>query len=211
MHLIVVADSAGKEELWAGGIKPNLTINWIENIQDINLDQKADAYLDLLFEFSDSRINLLKALLPKPVIINSVVYNLKETNPHFIRINGWKTLLGKTMIEASASEKCRAAAEELFYQLNKKILWLPDETGFVTPKIIAMIINEAFQLLEEGVSTKEQIDLAMKEGTSYPYGPFEWANKIGLNAVVKLLQQLSHTNASYQPSQLMDMECHSSI
>ncbi|GAC1419523.1 MAG: hypothetical protein NVS1B13_02330 [Flavisolibacter sp.] len=207
MHLIVVADPAGKEELITGGVNPSLTINWIEKIQDINLDQKADAYLDLLFESSQSRINLLNALLPKPVIINSVVYNLKETNPSFIRINGWKTLLGKTMIEASGQEKGRGAVEELFQLLNKKIIWLPDETGFVTPKIIAMIINEAFRVLEDGISTKAQIDLAMKEGTSYPYGPFEWANKIGLHPVVKLLQKLSNTNTSYLTTQLMDKEC----
>ena len=42
-----------------------------------------------------------------------------------------------------------------------------------------MIINEAFLALQEGVSTKEEINTAMKLGTNYPLGPFEWVEKIG--------------------------------
>ncbi len=45
---------------------------------------------------------------------------------------------------------------------------------------MAMIINEAWHALAEEVSTKNEIDTAMKLGTNYPYGPFEWAEKIGL-------------------------------
>ena len=44
-----------------------------------------------------------------------------------------------------------------------------------------MIINEAYFTWEAGTSTKEEIDIAMKLGTGYPYGPFEWGEKIGLS------------------------------
>lgn len=47
--------------------------------------------------------------------------------------------------------------------------------GFIFPRTIVQIINEAYFALEEGVATKEDIDRAMKFGVNYPKGPFEWA------------------------------------
>jgi 3-hydroxybutyryl-CoA dehydrogenase len=53
-----------------------------------------------------------------------------------------------------------------------------------------MIINEAYYTLEEGTANRGDIDLAMKLGTNYPYGPFEWAQRIGIHHLVKLLDAL---------------------
>jgi 3-hydroxybutyryl-CoA dehydrogenase len=63
-----------------------------------------------------------------------------------------------------------------------------DIAGLVSPRVICMIINEAYYTLEEGTATREDIDLAMKLGTNYPYGPFEWGDHIGLKGVVKVLK-----------------------
>jgi 3-hydroxybutyryl-CoA dehydrogenase len=63
-----------------------------------------------------------------------------------------------------------------------------------------MIINEAYFALDDAVSSKAEIDIAMKLGTNYPWGPFEWAEKIGLNNIYLLLQKLSLTNKRYQPA-----------
>ena len=82
-------------------------------------------------------------------------------------------------------------------------LWLADDYGFIAARIIAMIINEAYYALEENVSTKEQIDIAMKLGTNYPYGPFEWSEKIGLKNILSLLQKLSKQNNRYTISSLL--------
>ena len=57
----------------------------------------------------------------------------------------------------------------------------------VTPAVITMIINEASFLLMEQTASVTDIDAAMKLGTAYPFGPFEWANKIGLKNVVDVL------------------------
>ena len=72
-----------------------------------------------------------------------------------------------------------------------------DDYGFIAARIIAMIINEAYYALEENVSTKEQIDIAMKLGTNYPYGPFEWSEKIGIEKIYLLLEKLSVQNKRY--------------
>ena len=50
-----------------------------------------------------------------------------------------------------------------------------------------MIINEAYYTVEEGTATCEDIDLAMKLGTNYPYDPFEWTQKIGIRNVCQVL------------------------
>jgi 3-hydroxybutyryl-CoA dehydrogenase len=63
-----------------------------------------------------------------------------------------------------------------------------------------MIINEAYLALAEGVSTKEEINTAMKLGTAYPFGPFDWAEKIGLKNIALLLQKLSSTQPRYTPA-----------
>lgn len=68
-----------------------------------------------------------------------------------------------------------------------------DQVGMVSPRVIGMIINEAYYTLEDGTATREDIDLAMKLGTNYPYGPFEWAERIGLKNLVALLDAV-HQN-----------------
>jgi 3-hydroxybutyryl-CoA dehydrogenase len=60
-----------------------------------------------------------------------------------------------------------------------------------------MIINEAYYALEENISTKDQIDVAMKLGTNYPYGPFEWSERIGVEKIYLLLKNLSANNKRY--------------
>ena len=74
-------------------------------------------------------------------------------------------------------------AEKILSLLNRKPEWVPDVKGFISSRIVSMIINEAYFALEENVSTKEEIDIAMKLGTNYPYGPFEWSKKIGLKNI----------------------------
>jgi 3-hydroxybutyryl-CoA dehydrogenase len=63
--------------------------------------------------------------------------------------------------------------------------------------VIAMIINEAYFALGDAISTPAEIDTAMKLGTNYPYGPFEWGEKIGLLQVYQLLAKLAEDNSRY--------------
>ena len=148
-------------------------------------------------------MELLNKFLPRVVIINSVVHTLFETNSQFIRINGWNSFLGSGLVEAAALPAQRESAENVLAQFNKKIEWLDDIPGFITPRVVSMIINEAYLSLEENISTKQEIDTAMKLGTNYPYGPFEWAEKIGPATVRQLLEKLNASSSRYRPSQLL--------
>ena len=56
------------------------------------------------------------------------------------------------------------------------------------------------------MSTKEEIDIAMKLGTNYPYGPFEWGEKIGLKKIHEMLAALIKENKLYEVSALLTDE-----
>jgi 3-hydroxybutyryl-CoA dehydrogenase len=62
-------------------------------------------------------------------------------------------------------------------------------SGFIFPRTIALIINEAYFALEEGIASKEDINRAMKFGVNYPKGPFEWAHGRE-KVVVSILNEL---------------------
>ena len=204
MQLVVLADEILKEELLSNGIAREVEIKWIYDVDELANHETADGCIDLLFDNSKKRIELLKNFSSQPVIVNSVIDTLGEINAPFIRINAWPGFLKRPVVEASYNGKTlKERAERIFTGLNKKTEWLPDEPGFVTAKIIAMIINEAWFALEEGISSKEEIDTAMKLGTNYPYGPFEWGNQIGLKNIYALLDKLYKTNPRYQPAELM--------
>jgi 3-hydroxybutyryl-CoA dehydrogenase len=69
---------------------------------------------------------------------------------------------------------------EAFLNKLREMNFIPIETsiiscGFIFPRTIVQIINEAYFALEEGVATKDDINRAMKYGVNYPKGPFEWA------------------------------------
>jgi len=60
--------------------------------------------------------------------------------------------------------------------------------------------------LQEQVSTKQEIDIAMKLGTNYPHGPFEWSELIGLQNIYRLLLEMSRDDQKYQPAELLKNE-----
>jgi len=196
MQVVILTDAGLKDELLANSNEMAVNIIWIDTVLQFQDHLDADAWIDLLFQ--KDHITVLKKLLPKTIIINSVVDTLGETDPSFIRINAWPTFLRSGIIEAAAllSEK-KDTIETIFSLFNKKIQWLPDVAGFITPRVVSMIINEAFISLNEGVSTENEIDIAMKLGTNYPYGPFEWAHKIGVDKIKSLLKKLTIHHERY--------------
>ena len=203
MNVLALANDRQKEELLALPVNDSIQIKWMTDIAP-GTDQSFDVCIDLLFENNPGRIEWLKNSGASLIIINSVDTRLQDLHKDFIRINGWNTFLKRPVVEAAAyNTELKAKAEELFLNLGRKTEWVADITGFITPRVVAAIINEAFFALEEKVSTREEIDIAMKTGTNYPYGPFEWSEKIGLSAVYSVLMALSKEQSRYQPSILL--------
>ncbi len=207
MQVVILCSEAQQSEFMSTGTNNNANFIWVKKLEELTLLKNADVFIDLLFEKDAERIMLLESLLPATVIVNSVVHSLETIHSSFIRINGWPTFLSSQLIEAACVDiEKKEIVEQVVASFNKKIEWVPDVPGFITPRIVGTIINEAYFALADGVSTKEEIDTAMKLGTAYPYGPLEWMQKIGVKNIVMLLQTLSVTQPRYTPAELLVQE-----
>ena len=199
MTIVVLAGNDEYEALTAD----LTTIDWIKAVENFTFSKYCEA--DAFFILKEN-IEVDFAQTDKPVFINSVSITLKQllAPQQLYRINAWPGFLQRPVWEIAG------AANDVVFgiatALNKKLLFVKDEPGLVAAKIIAMIINEAYFALGEGVSTKNEIDIAMKLGTNYPYGPFEWAQKIGLKKIYLLLQKLNGTDNRYKPAPLLAAE-----
>ena len=201
-RIVVHTNEEGKQEFFGTTAPEN--VSSVASI-DAFLQSSADVFIDLLFTREPLKIEALKKLKGL-VIINSVVDTLQEMQAPFVRINAWPGF-SHDLIEASClNESLKQTVEKVFQSLDKRVQWLPDEPGFVTPRVISMIINEAYYALGEAISSKEEIDTAMKLGTAYPFGPFEWATKIGLQNILALLSRLSKEKQQYKPAPLLLQE-----
>ncbi len=199
--MIVVAAS---DEQWNELTGSRSGINWlrVENAASFNQYKDADAFFCLKENEISETLNSLR----KPVIINSVIHPLSDLAlaSNIYRINGWSTFLNRSVWEIAGA--ANEEIETLFKSLNVKINFVKDEPGFISARVIAMIINEAYFAVEDNVSSKAEIDTAMKLGTNYPFGPFEWVARIGNRNVLSLLQQLYATDSRYKPSELLIKE-----
>ena len=194
MIIAVLASDSQKEELASSSFFHSHELLFSENIS-LWSNHIADAFIDLRFENSQAHIDVLAKLLPKPVMVNSVTDTLDQIHPEFIRINGWPGFLKGNCLEAAANEEMRIRAGVLF---GEQLIFVKDVPGFVSARVVAMIINEAYFTFEAGVSSKEEIDIAMKLGTGYPFGPFAWGELIGLSRISELLRRLSVENPVYE-------------
>ena len=202
MILAVLASDLQKEEIAVSAFFQKHEVVFSENIS-LWANHAADAFIDLGFEPSPERIDKLAKLLPKPVLLNSVTVTIEQLHPQFIRFNGWAGFLKGNYMEAAANGEIQKKAEQLF---GEELVFVKDEPGFVSARIVAMIINEAYFTWEAGTSSKEEIDIAMKLGTGYPFGPFEWAQLIGIERVIELFQRLKEGNPLYQLAQSLTLK-----
>jgi 3-hydroxybutyryl-CoA dehydrogenase len=170
-------------------------VQW-NQVSDSN-DTASPLYNDAVavFDFSIESTNKYPDNL---IVFKNALFIPEQTPPNVWYIIPWIPFLENESWEIGGNENERI--NTVLLQLNKKGLFIPAETGLVSARVIAMIINEAYFALEDEISTKEAIDIAMKLGTGYPYGPFEWCEKIGSRNVVELLQQLTQIDTRYTPA-----------
>lgn len=207
MKIAVLANNLLKEELQQKPVDEEVRFVWTESVDGLLNIKDADAFFDLDFLPDDKRIHQLSTVLPKPVFVNSVVETLGKINQPFIRINAWPGFLKRDICEAAVQDEAqKKPAEKIFAQMKWNYQFVPDIPGMISGRIIAMIINEAYYALQDKVSTKKDIDIAMKLGTHYPFGPFEWSDQIGLKKIYELLDELNKTDSRYKISEALVKE-----
>jgi 3-hydroxybutyryl-CoA dehydrogenase len=205
MYIVIRSTASQKEELLQKNFPDNVQVQWInadENFSAIH----ADAFFDLVF--NDNAIEQNELIDDTIVFVHGVNCVCSDIDkPNYVRLNGWPGFLNRSITELACSdESIKTNAAAIFNKLGWNFFWTKDDYGLIAARIIAMIINEAYYALEENVSTKEQIDIAMKLGTNYPFGPFEWSEKIGLNNILQLLEQLQKQDERYSISSVLIKE-----
>lgn len=200
MNLLVCANEEQVKELSHCVNGPHDSISWVGGLRSNDTGKSdviflLDALPDIYF-FEENR--------SKIIFLNEVIRTNAELQlqPNVIRINGWPGFLSRKVWECvgEAGEKAKEAAA-LF---GKELIRVKDVPGLISARVIAAIIAEAFMALDEGVSTREQIDLALKAGTNYPFGPFEWNEKIGAENIENLNYRIagSHDHTDSKTRQI---------
>ncbi len=104
---------------------------------------------------------------------------------------------------ADTSEATLQTVEAVARQMGKETVRVKESPGFATSRINALIGNEAFRMLEEGIATAEDIDKTVKLGLNHPMGPFEMVDLVGLDVRLAILEYLHQTlGERFQPSRL---------
>ncbi|CAN5720035.1 hypothetical protein BH11BAC4_BH11BAC4_12860 [soil metagenome] len=200
MKILVLATDDGWNELTVN----NNAVEWIraEDVNAFFVHKEADACFNLNSDAAEINYSEIK----KPVFIHCVIKTLKEINAHenIYRINGWRGFIKRDSWEVAGNISKESVT--VLTAISKKYVSVPDEPGLIAARIIAMIINEAYFAKAENVSTEKEIDIAMKLGTNYPFGPFEWAQLIGIKNVYDLLMSISQNDNRYKPAELLQQE-----
>ena len=97
-----------------------------------------------------------------------------------------------------------ASAVEVGKQMGKEAVVIRESPGFITSRINAMIGNEAFYMLQEGIASARDIDKALKLGLNHPMGPFELVDMVGLDTRLYILEYLHRTlGEKFRPAPLL--------
>jgi len=161
-------------------------------IQRLDAESPSAVLLTSCLGFSATRIASWTTK-PERVVGFATFYPLKE----------------KKVIELTSGlatqEQALQEAETFFRALGKEPVRVKDAPGLIFARILSLIINEAARSLDEGVAQAEEIDTAMRLGVNYPSGPLKWADRIGLDDVLAVLEGLQRETGDdrYRPASLL--------
>ncbi len=136
--------------------------------------------------------------------IASVTYRARKcVGMHFFNpVHKMKLLEVVRALETD--DETLAATVEVGRRMGKEVVVIKESPGFITSRINAMIGNEAFYMLQEGVASAEDIDKAVKLGLNHPMGPFELVDLVGLDTRLHILEYLHKTlGEKFRPCPLL--------
>jgi len=181
--------------------------------------READLVIEAVPEEMDSKIEIFTLLdkfcRPSTVLasntsslsvteIASVTYRPRKcVGMHFFNPVHKMKLLEVVRALETDDETIDAAAE-VGRRMGKEVVVIKESPGFITSRINAMIGNEAFYMLQEGVASAEDIDKALKLGLNHPMGPFELVDLVGLDTRLHILEYLHKSlGEKFRPAPLL--------
>jgi 3-hydroxybutyryl-CoA dehydrogenase len=181
---------------------------------------KADVIIEAAPEKVDLKVALLSAVeasAPAEAVIASNTSALSITELAAVlkdagRVGGMhffnpvhKMKLVEVVRALETSDETLSVMQEVAGQMGKETVLIKESPGFITSRINAMIGNEAFYMLQEGVASARDIDKALKLGLNHPMGPFELVDLVGLDTRLSILQYLHRTlGEKFRPCPLLE-------
>jgi len=136
--------------------------------------------------------------------IASVTYRAKKcVGMHFFNpVHKMKLLEVVRALETD--DDTLATVIDVGKRMGKEVVVIKESPGFITSRINAMIGNEAFYMLQEGIASAADIDKALKLGLNHPMGPFELVDLVGLDTRLNILEYLHKSlGEKYRPAPLL--------
>jgi 3-hydroxybutyryl-CoA dehydrogenase len=157
---------------------------------DLVFDFMVDDFPDNLQYYAENKKLVVFCNVPKTCLAMLSYYH-PDSQCTLIGFNGLPSMLNRQFLEVSVlNDDCLPNLEKMAKELGTEYLRVEDRVGMVTPRVMCMIINEAFYTVQEKTASEEDIDKGMKLGTNYPMGPFEMCQKIGIKNVYELLEAI---------------------
>jgi 3-hydroxybutyryl-CoA dehydrogenase len=182
--------------------------------------RQADLVIEAVPERMDLKVEIfaqLERVAPAHAILASNTSSLSITEmaaatrraPQVVGMHFFNPVHRMKLLELvralETSEKTLAACEEVGRRMGKECVTVRESPGFVTSRINAMIGNEAFYMLQEGVASAADIDKALKLGLNHPMGPFELVDLVGLDTRLSILRFLHRTlGEKFRPCPLIE-------
>jgi len=191
MNIIVIGEPSNLDECKRKfGDRHEYLLADSENAQKLIL--KSNVVFDFLTDANPSGLKIYDSdLHPAGIVfLNTAKTNLLQINRTSDHLSKWHqfgfpglpTFLDREILEISLYKKKDAEKlKEVCGQLGTAYRIVEDRVGLVTPRVICMIINEAYYTVQEGIATREDIDLAMRLGTHYPFGATGLAFDMSMN------------------------------
>lgn len=113
--------------------------------------------------------------------------------------------LVEIVVGKSTGQGTIECAGKLAVLMGKEAVTVRNSPGFIVNRLLLWQINEAARMVEEGVTSMEDIDKAVRLGLNHPMGPFQLADLIGLDVCLSILRTLDSDLGlpGYSPSPLL--------
>ena len=226
--LMIVGDINRSKEILSR-IKHELQKRYSEQFTDeikfeISADYKKIGKCDLVLETSKEDSDYKKEIISKlsecelgdtVIATNTSSISITELgqnyrNPEkFIGCHFFNPVSKMDLVEIvvgnDTSDETYHMVREFVKSIGKKPVRTTDSPGFIVNRLLLPQINESIRLLESGIATAEDIDLAVKIGLNHPMGPLELADFIGLDVCYAILEEMCDKtgNEQYQPAGLL--------
>jgi 3-hydroxybutyryl-CoA dehydrogenase len=154
----------------------------------------------------------LDAMLPQEsaIFVDAYASDVEECAKrarHPERIIGYGILglfepqAGIEIVDAEkTSDGSLALAQEMFEAAGHGVVLVENAPGLFLGRVVGSIVNEAVAAVNEGVASADDVDLAMRLGTNYPFGPIEWGRQIGGARIARILRRIAqHEGSQFAP------------